>query len=74
MASAYEEGLQVKHEQYGVGTILASDEERTSIDFIEHGTKKFVTSMVVLEITEEQPPRKAKKGSKTRRTRRRSKT
>lgn len=74
MTSAYEEGLQVKHEQYGVGTILASDEERTSIDFIEHGTKKFVTSMVVLEITEEQPPGKTKKGSKTRRTRRRSKT
>jgi len=61
VAANYEEGLQVKHGQYGVGTIVASDDERTSIDFIEHGTKKFVTSMVVLEITDEQPVRPAKK-------------
>lgn len=71
MANAYEEGQQVKHEQYGLGTIVATDEDRTSIDFIEHGTKKFVTSMVVLEITEDQPPRKSKK---TRRTRRKTPT
>jgi predicted secreted protein len=44
-----------------LGTILTSDEERTAIDFVQHGTKKFVTSMVVLELTDEQPQRKAKK-------------
>lgn len=66
MATTYEEGQQVKHQQYGLGTILASDEERTAIDFVEHGTKKFVTSMVVLEFTDEQPAKKAKKARRTR--------
>jgi predicted secreted protein len=60
----YEEGQNVKHQQYGLGTILASDEERTSIEFVEHGTKKFVSSMVVLELTDEKPP----KGTTTKRT------
>lgn len=61
MATVYEEGQHVKHGQYGLGTILTSDEERTAIDFVQHGTKKFVTSLVVLELTDEQPEKKAKK-------------
>ena len=68
MVTVYEEGTQVKHQQYGVGTIVTSDEDRTSIDFTDHGTKKFVTSLVVLEITEDQPPRKAKRARPRRRT------
>ncbi len=70
MATVYEEGQQVKHGLYGLGTIVASDEERTSIDFVDHGTKKFVTSMVVLEMTDEKPTRpqkKARKGARPRR-------
>ena len=63
----YREGLKVKHGQYGLGTIVASDEERTSIDFTDHGTKKFVTSMVVLEISSEQPEPRAKAAKKPRR-------
>lgn len=70
MPTTYEEGQQVKHEQYGLGTILASDEERTSIDFVEHGMKKFVTSMVVLEITDERPAKLLKKSRRSSRTRR----
>lgn len=69
MASIYEEGQNVKHGQYGLGTIVASDEDRTSIDFAEHGMKKFVTSMVVLELTNEKLVRPAK----SRRPRRRAK-
>jgi len=65
--TVYEEGQQVKHGNYGLGTIVESDEDRTSIDFVEHGPKKFVTSMVVLEITDEQPPKK--KGRRTSRRR-----
>ncbi|MFQ5696004.1 MAG: hypothetical protein ACE5HB_08445 [Terriglobia bacterium] len=69
MSTTYEEGLQIRHQQYGLGTILETDEERTSIDFAEHGTKKFVTSMVTLEILADQPPRKdRKKGKRSRRT------
>ncbi len=59
--STYQEGQHVRHGQYGLGTILETDEERTSIDFVDHGTKKFVTSIVVLEITDEQPARKTRK-------------
>lgn len=67
--NGYQEGQQVRHGQYGIGTIVATDDERTSIDFTDHGTKKFVTSMVVLEITEDQPaPRKRKKSASRRKT------
>lgn len=67
MATVYEEGQHVKHAQYGTGTIVASDEDRTSIDFAEHGTKKFVTSMVVLQVTAEAPERKSQKPRRSRR-------
>lgn len=67
MITVYEEGQRVRHQQYGVGIILASDDDRTSIDFTDHGTKKFVTSMVVLEITADQPEKKAKKSARPRR-------
>lgn len=46
---AYKTGQHVRHSQYGFGTILTSDEDRTSIDFVEHGAKLFVTSLVRLE-------------------------
>lgn len=59
----YQEGQHVRHQQYGLGTILFSDEERTAIDFVEHGTKKFVTSIVQLEVTDERPARKTRKKS-----------
>jgi predicted secreted protein len=67
VAATYEEGQQVRHEQYGLGFIVESDEDRTSIDFLDHGPKKFVTSMVTLEITDEQPKRKPRK-SRARKT------
>ena len=47
--------------------IVESDEERTAIEFDDHGVKKFVTSMVVLEITNEKPTPKAAKPRRTRR-------
>ncbi|HXE76209.1 MAG TPA: hypothetical protein VNN18_11340 [Candidatus Xenobia bacterium] len=71
MATTFDEGVNVKHGQYGLGTIVASDEDRTTIDFVEHGTKKFVTSMVVLELTDEKVPRRE---AKPRRTRRKAKS
>lgn len=60
MATTFDEGVNVKHGLYGLGTIVESDEDRTTIDFVEHGTKKFVTSIVVLEETDEAVPRKSK--------------
>ena len=70
MATTFDEGVNVKHGQYGLGTIVTSDEDRTTIDFVGHGTKKFVTSLVVLELTNEKVP--AREG-KSRRPRRKAK-
>ena len=49
-------GQQVKHERYGFGTVLTCDEERISIRFDDHGEKKFVRSIVVLEKSDREPP------------------
>jgi hypothetical protein len=50
-------GQYIKHGIYGFGTITESDAERTTIDFDEHGVKKFVTSMMVVESAGEAPVR-----------------
>jgi hypothetical protein len=66
------EGQAIKHEQYGTGVVTESNNERTTIDFDNHGVKKFVTSMWTAELIGEppaQPParrrgrRKSKKAS-----------
>lgn len=64
---ALAEGTYIKHFQYGLGVITASDSERTSIDFDLHGPKKFVTSIMVVELAEGTPPkrRRARKSKKT---------
>ena len=54
--SNYSAGQQVKHERYGFGTVLTSDDERISIRFDDHGEKKFVRSIVVLEKSDREPP------------------
>ena len=40
----------LKHDQYGLGVVTASNAERTTIDFELHGIKKFVTSLLVVEL------------------------
>ena len=40
----------LKHEQYGLGVVTASNADRTTIDFDVHGVKKFVTSLLVAEL------------------------
>jgi hypothetical protein len=52
-------GVRVSHAQYGAGTISATDEQYTVIDFDDHGTKRFVTRMVTLESTSVPAPSKA---------------
>jgi hypothetical protein len=41
----------VSHETYGLGTVTAIDEARTTIQFDDNGSRKFVTSLVRLERT-----------------------
>ncbi|MDR3676116.1 MAG: hypothetical protein P4N24_11550 [Acidobacteriota bacterium] len=50
------EGRCVRHFQYGLGVVTQSDAERTSIDFELHGPKKFVTKLMVVELSNEAPP------------------
>jgi len=52
------EGQCVRHFQYGLGVVTQSDAERTSINFHLHGPKKFVTKLMVMELSNEAPPPK----------------
>ena len=52
------EGQTIRHQQYGVGIVTESNTERTTIDFDDHGVKKFVTSMWVAELIGEPPTEK----------------
>ena len=49
------EGQTIKHGTYGLGIVTASDAERTTIDFDDHGPKLFVTSMMTAELIGEAP-------------------
>jgi len=49
------EGQTIKHEQYGLGVVMESNSERTTVDFDDHGTKKFVTSIWSAELVGEAP-------------------
>ena len=52
------QGKCVRHGQYGLGVVTQSDAERTSIDFHLHGPKKFVTKLMVVELSNEAIPAK----------------
>jgi len=54
------EGHKIKHELYGEGVVTESEEDRTTVDFNDHGVKKFVTSLMTCEIIGEAPKRKAR--------------
>ena len=59
MAKEFAVGQAVEHSTYGLGTISASDADRTTVDFEVHGPKKFVTSIVKLEASEKIPQGRA---------------
>ena len=52
------EGQSIRHEQYGMGTVTESTTERTTVDFDNHGMKKFVTSIWTAELVGEPPTEK----------------
>jgi hypothetical protein len=54
------EGQCLKHALYGIGIATASTEERTTIDFYEHGRKTFVTELLEAELVSEAPARAPK--------------
>ena len=49
----------LKHGQYGLGVVTESNPERTVIDFELHGIKKFVTSLMMVELLPGGAPTKA---------------
>jgi hypothetical protein len=55
---AFNQGAQVEHPKFGLGTVMSYSEERIVIKFDDHGEKKFVTPMVVssLKKSDRQPP------------------
>jgi len=61
---ALQKGAYIKHFQYGLGVVAESDSERTSIDFDLHGMKKFVTTIMVVEVAEGTPPPRRRKARK----------
>jgi hypothetical protein len=55
----YTAGDRVAQPQYGPGTVTESNDRHTVIDFDDHGLRRFITSMVVLESsTTVAPPRR----------------
>ena len=56
-----EEGQTIRHELYGVGTVMESNNDRTTIDFDNHGTKKFVTSIWTAELIGDVPADRPKR-------------
>ena len=63
---AMQEGQTIRHEVYGLGVVMSSDQDRTTVDFDDHGTKLFVTSMMTAELIGEAPatPPKTKRRRK----------
>ena len=51
-------GQYIKHFQYGCGTIIKYNQDRTTIDFDTHGIKLFVTSLMVVEPAEGVAPKR----------------
>jgi hypothetical protein len=54
--TALPKGQYVRHYRYGFGIITESDDEGTSIEFESQGTKKFVTKLMVVELSDLTPP------------------
>jgi hypothetical protein len=61
-----QEGQTIKHDVYGLGVVTSSDQERTAVDFDDHGPKLFVTSIMSAELIGEAPatPPKTKRRRK----------
>jgi hypothetical protein len=53
----YKPSQYLKHALYGHGVVAESDTERTTIDFENFGKKKFVTSMLQVELLDGAAPK-----------------
>ena len=62
-------GDRVLSPQFGTGTIREVNDVHTTIDFDEHGAKKFITRMVQLSSTDTTAPTRRRAASKTKKSR-----
>jgi hypothetical protein len=60
----YAKGDRVTQANYGPGTVTDANVRHTVIDFDQHGLRTFVTSLVVLEPTDEPAPPPRSKAAK----------
>lgn len=58
-------GDRVSQQQYGPGTVAAANEYHTTVDFDEHGSRTFATSIVKLERSSTVAPPRVKATRKT---------
>jgi hypothetical protein len=63
---AFPPGAQVEHGKFGLGSVLACNDEHVSIKFDAHGEKKFVLSIVLpaLKKSDRQPPAEKKRATR----------
>jgi hypothetical protein len=47
---AFNQGAQVEHQKFGLGTVISSNEDRMVIKFDDHGEKKFLTQIVMTSL------------------------
>jgi len=57
----YSIGARVSQPTYGPGTIMLANEHHTIIDFDEHGSRTFATSIVRLEASDTLAPERPKR-------------
>ena len=65
MSKPLSAGQWLRHQQFGLGVTVRSDEQRTTIDFDDHGRKVFVTGMLEVELTAVPDRPRARRSRKT---------
>lgn len=63
---AFAQGAQVEHTKYGLGSVMACNDEHVVIKFDDHGEKKFVLSIVfpALKKSDRQPPAEKRRAAR----------
>ena len=65
---AFAQNAQIEHPKFGPGTVLACDDHYTVINFDDYGEKKFISSIVILNLKrlDRKPPEKKTRARRTR--------
>lgn len=63
---AFAPSAQIEHTKYGLGSVVACNEEHVVIKFDDHGEKKFVLSIVLpnLKKSDRQPPAEKRRATR----------